>query len=61
MKITIICFLALGGLGLLGVLASCTTVEQREPVTHTTSTTTEQTTVRNPVSNTVQTRTTRNY
>jgi hypothetical protein len=55
-KFTIVCVLALGGLGFLN---SCTTVEQREPVTHTTTTTTEQTTVRQPQTNTVETRTIR--
>ena len=52
----IICILALGG---LSFFPSCTTVERREPLTHTT--TTEQTTVRHPVTNTVETQTTRSY
>ena len=58
MKTTIISFLSLAGLLLL---SNCTTVEQREPVTHTSSTTTEETTVRRPVYNTVETQTTRSY
>lgn len=49
------------GIGALGFLSSCTTVEQREPATHTTSTTTAQTTVSRPVYNTVETKTTRTY
>jgi len=52
-KTTIICGLALAG---LGFLTSCT-YETREPATHTSTTTTEQTTVRQPRSNTVETTT----
>ena len=50
-KTVILCGLALGG---LGFITSCT---NQEPVTHTTTTTTEQTTVRQPQSNTVETTT----
>jgi hypothetical protein len=45
-------------LGTFGIFSSCTTVEQREPATHTT-TTTAQTTVSRPTTNTVETKTTR--
>jgi len=53
----IICILALGG---ISFVPSCTTVERREPVTRTT-TTEQTTTVRHPVTNTVETQTTRSY
>jgi len=43
-------------LGALGFVPSCTTVEQREPVTHTTT----KTTLSRPTS-TVETKTTRSY
>jgi len=49
------------GLASLGIITSCTTVEQREPATHTTNTTTEQRTLSHPLSNTTETRTTRSY
>jgi len=54
MKTLIVSILALGS---LGFVTSCTTVEQREPTTHTRTTTTEQTTLRQPQSSTVETRT----
>jgi len=57
MKTTIICLLALGG---VGSLSSCISVTKREPVTRTT-TTTEQTTMSRPHTQTVETQTTRNY
>lgn len=50
-NILILCGLALGS---LGFITSCTI---NEPPTHTTTTTTEQTTVRQPQSNTVETTT----
>lgn len=53
-----ICLLALTA---LGFLAGCTTVERIEPSSHTTSTTTEQTTVTRPYGTTVETQTTRAY
>ncbi len=48
-------------LGSLSFISSCTTVEQRDPAVHSSTTTTEQTTVRTPLSNTVETQTTRTY
>lgn len=42
-------------------ISSCTTVEQREPSTHSTSTTTEHTTLSRPLSSSVETQTVRSY
>ena len=53
MKTLIICVLALGS---LGFLPSCS-VEHVEPVTRSTTTTTEETTVRRPVTGAVETTT----
>jgi|GEM_PF-3586491 len=59
MKTTIICLLALGG---VGSLSSCVSVTKREPASTSTTTTTEQTTTSShPFSPTVETQTTRNY
>ena len=58
MKTTIISILALGGIILI---SNCTTVEQKEPTVHSSSTTTEQTTVNRPFSSSVETQTTRSY
>jgi uncharacterized protein YceK len=55
---TIASILSLAG---LLVISGCTTVEQREPATHTTSTTTEETSIVRPLPSTVETRTIRNY
>jgi len=42
--------------------SACTTVEDRpEPVVHSTTTTTEESTIRHPVVGTTETRTTRSY
>ena len=49
-----------GLVGLL-VISGCTTVEQAEPASRTSITTTEQSTVRSPLYNTVETQTTRRY
>lgn len=51
-------FFALGGMLLL---ANCTTVEQQAPAPRTLTTTTEQTTVNRPYTNSVDTQTTRTY
>lgn len=58
MKTIIVSIVALSG---LLFVSSCTTVEQKEPSVHSSSTTTEQTTVNRPFSNTVETQTTRSY
>lgn len=58
MKNIIVSILCLGGVLLI---SNCTTVEQPEPVTHTSSTVTEQTTITRPLSRTVETQTTRQY
>ena len=47
-------------LGILA-LASCTTVKEPEPSTHTSSTTTESTNVEQPVPATTETQTVRSY
>jgi hypothetical protein len=57
MKLTLIIGAAL--VGILGLLVGCETVEELPP-THTTTTTTEQTTVR-PAVGTVETQTIRAY
>ncbi|MFZ4775783.1 MAG: hypothetical protein ACOYM3_10485 [Terrimicrobiaceae bacterium] len=57
MKTTALCSLALGGFLLM---TACVTVK-KEPVTHTTTTTSEQTTLTRPGAGTVETRTLRSY
>jgi len=57
MKLTILSLIVLGTLALA---AGCVTVK-KEPRTHTTSTTTEQTTLSRPYSNAVETQTVRTY
>lgn len=47
------------GLSALGILSNCTTIEQKPATTRSISTTTEQTTVGKPVTNTVETTRTR--
>ena len=56
MKTIIISILSLGGCLLL---SNCTTVEQHQPTTHTT--TVEETTVSRPFSSSVETQTTHRY
>ena len=56
MKTTLICLLALGG---IGILSSCVSVKKTEPTTRTT--TTEKTTVSRPRVDTVETQTIRAY
>lgn len=56
--------LILAGLAIAAILSfpACTTVEERhEPAVHSTTTTTEESTVRHPVGATTETRMTRSY
>jgi len=58
MKNIIITCLAITG---IAAFSSCTTVKEREPSTHTTSATTESTTVEQPAPTTTETQTVRSY
>ena len=58
MKNTIITCLTIAG---IVALASCTTVKERDPATHTTSTTTESNSVQQPAPATTETQTVRSY
>jgi hypothetical protein len=55
---TVITLTALSG---ILAFASCTTVKDRDPATHTTSTTTESTNVQQPVPASTETQTVRSY
>lgn len=57
-KTSILCSIALGGFLLM---SACVTVKQKEPVTRTTTTTSEQTTLTRPGAGTVETKTLRTY
>jgi hypothetical protein len=48
-------------IGGIAALSSCTTVKEQEPATHTSSTSTESTSVQQPVPATTETQTVRSY
>ncbi len=58
MKKTILSSIAMAG---ILVLPACVTVKHKEPATHTTTTTSEQTTLVRPGAGTVETKTLRTY